>query len=565
MADEQKPHRKQEPDNPWVWLVAQFETLEPYAGVRLAIIAATVAVLLTYYNFRQHLLGWYSTPELVLRFGGLLPPLVWAGEWWRLITFLFLPSNLSLACVHIVAQIFLASRLEPVIGPWRLAWLYLGSGICGGIAAVNFDSGIIVGGELPTFGLAAAVACFRPPQGVSEKDRQFDFRIWVWLSLASTLLLLVGHRNPLAWATPQPPVKLTEGGITVFLPTASFCALAGATAWGGLLGIAWRIFFHPLSCTPPFVGLAPGLLASIFAIGGLVTAHTGRFNAWRCGYDWYTACNQAQDDKALLATWQTTFLNSQDQVWRLRWLADKALERAWWHQAEDCLQQAAAVMDQKTASLTAAVAPFGVSGYFWSWCQGRDDDNYLEFQLSQGMDLRMGIWWDLLEVYKIQGVNGTRQAKALTQVEAAAHALSTSEGAAIAENLLAYCYAQQGVKLDEALRLADSACASASSAAFLDTLAWAHFARGEYHQAQEVINLVNETPPLFNPEIEYHRAAILAMLKDGKQAYKLARQVLNLGGPWWVLRGARLLEAQLAPSAIEAEAEPAAAGKTSQP
>ena len=58
------------------------------------------------------------------------------GDWWRLVTSMFLHANIWHLAVNMYSLYFAGSLLEQVIGRWRFALLYFGSGIAGSAGAI---------------------------------------------------------------------------------------------------------------------------------------------------------------------------------------------------------------------------------------------------------------------------------------------------------------------------------------------------------------------------------------------------------------------------------------------
>lgn len=107
-----------------------------------------------------------------------------------------------------------------------------------------------------------------------------------------------------------------------------------------------------------------------------------------------------------------------------------------------------------------------------------------------------------------------RKAEAVAKFEAlvAAHPRFAE-----ARNYLAYTWAVEGVRLEEARRHVEAALEEDPvNAAYLDTLAWVLYRLGEFEEAWENIELADRLRP-GDEEISEHKAAIRAAL-DGKEA-----------------------------------------------
>ncbi|MBV9866645.1 MAG: rhomboid family intramembrane serine protease [Abitibacteriaceae bacterium] len=92
------------------------------------------------------------------RFGMLFAPDVWQGQWWRLLTAMFLHGGLMHIVFNMWALRNLGKELEYIYGPAAFLVLYLGAGWMGSLASLVFAHTIIgsVGASGAIFGLAGA-------------------------------------------------------------------------------------------------------------------------------------------------------------------------------------------------------------------------------------------------------------------------------------------------------------------------------------------------------------------------------------------------------------------------
>jgi rhomboid protease GluP len=133
------------------------------APVTAALVAANVAAFLW---AQQH--GSTSDPGTLLRFGALEPLHVWAGEYWRLVTCMFMHGG----WVHIAVNMYMATgwatALERALGAKRFALVYFLSGLAGSCASVIsgwiFGTHLSVGASGALFGVVGAVLALRRRQ-----------------------------------------------------------------------------------------------------------------------------------------------------------------------------------------------------------------------------------------------------------------------------------------------------------------------------------------------------------------------------------------------------------------
>src|SRR4029079_7398109 len=91
--------------------------------------------------------------ETLIHFGAVGRRWVWAGEYWRLFTAMFV----HIGPVHIDANLLFGFRLcamaEKAIGPWRFLVLYLGSGLVGSAVSVLGRDALSAGASGALFGV----------------------------------------------------------------------------------------------------------------------------------------------------------------------------------------------------------------------------------------------------------------------------------------------------------------------------------------------------------------------------------------------------------------------------
>lgn len=80
----------------------------------------------------------FSSFELpgLLSWGANYRPLVLEGEYWRLLTSVFLHGGLQHLIVNMLALLFIGLFLEPVLGAWRFILSYLLTGLAGSLVSI---------------------------------------------------------------------------------------------------------------------------------------------------------------------------------------------------------------------------------------------------------------------------------------------------------------------------------------------------------------------------------------------------------------------------------------------
>jgi len=94
-----------------------------------------------------------ATNRHLLDMGALFPPAVAQGEYWRLVTVMFLHANVIHIGLNMWALYILGPPVENWYGEWRFLAIYLVSGFLGGVASYAF-------GPLIEIGVGASGAIF---------------------------------------------------------------------------------------------------------------------------------------------------------------------------------------------------------------------------------------------------------------------------------------------------------------------------------------------------------------------------------------------------------------------
>jgi membrane associated rhomboid family serine protease len=115
-------------------------------AVTIALITINVAVALVELGIN----GSFTNNNVFVK-GVLWGPFVADGEWWRLVTAMFLHANILHLAVNMYSLYYVGSILEQVIGRWRFVLLYLASGVAGSAGALVWSP------SQPTVGASGAI------------------------------------------------------------------------------------------------------------------------------------------------------------------------------------------------------------------------------------------------------------------------------------------------------------------------------------------------------------------------------------------------------------------------
>ncbi|WLR46267.1 rhomboid family intramembrane serine protease [Halobacillus litoralis] len=118
--------------------------------------------------------GDSTSVETLIQYGAKFNPAIMDGEWWRIATSMFLHIGILHLFMNMFALYYLGTAVEKLYGTWRFAWIYLLSGLFGGVASFMLNPHVAAGASGAIFGLFGALLFF----GVQHK--QLFFRTMGW-------------------------------------------------------------------------------------------------------------------------------------------------------------------------------------------------------------------------------------------------------------------------------------------------------------------------------------------------------------------------------------------------
>lgn len=127
----------------------------PRTLVVWVITAINVAVWLT-----MELAGGSTNPRTLVAFGAKVNLLIADGQYWRLLTAVFIHIGLMHLIFNSVALLSFGRLAEMIYGHWRFLAVYLVSGIAGATFSYLLTRGISAGASGAIFGVAGALAVF---------------------------------------------------------------------------------------------------------------------------------------------------------------------------------------------------------------------------------------------------------------------------------------------------------------------------------------------------------------------------------------------------------------------
>ena len=138
--------------------------------------------------------GALADRETIVEAGALVRERVLAGEWWRLVSAMFLHGSVDHVLGNVIVLYIVGLACEHAVGGARTALVYFASGIAGGLLSLAAGPGPSVGASGAIFGLIAAVVVvlYRWQDRFYVRDKRIGFVLLVWAGWQ----ILTGLANP---------------------------------------------------------------------------------------------------------------------------------------------------------------------------------------------------------------------------------------------------------------------------------------------------------------------------------------------------------------------------------
>ena len=218
----------------------------PALIVTYALLGVTSLVFLAQLGSEQLLGG-----DLIIAYGAKVNAFIAAGEYWRLVTPLFVHGSLLHFFFNMYALYNLGRQVEGLVGSLRLAVIYFYAGLAGSIASLYFTTAPSVGASGAIFGLIGtlAVLFYRNREIFGQRGRAMLQQIVI----IAAVNLLFG----------------LQGGIDNW---AHMGGLAGGLLLSWVIGPVWQVSWDPNQAGRPMLLDAQPLTASRWALALLLLA-----------------------------------------------------------------------------------------------------------------------------------------------------------------------------------------------------------------------------------------------------------------------------------------------------
>jgi rhomboid protease GluP len=151
--------------------------LRRFPPVTVTILALLLAIFVAELRF-----GALVSRESIIAFGALAREQVAAGEYWRLLTAIWLHGGIDHLVGNGIALYILGMVCESAFGPAQFVVLYVLSGLAGSVVSLAVTVGPSVGASGAIFGLqGAAIVLFRQHRDrLLVRDRRVGFVLLIW-------------------------------------------------------------------------------------------------------------------------------------------------------------------------------------------------------------------------------------------------------------------------------------------------------------------------------------------------------------------------------------------------
>ena len=129
--------------------------------------------------------GGSTNPQVLLALGADYPPLVQQGEYWRLVTSLFLHIGVLHLVLNGWALYQIAGLFELLLGSGKLLVVYFVAGIVGSIASNLFTQSLSAGASGAIFGVMGALIAFlaKRRENLTPQAKSLLMQLLLWAGI----------------------------------------------------------------------------------------------------------------------------------------------------------------------------------------------------------------------------------------------------------------------------------------------------------------------------------------------------------------------------------------------
>ena len=130
----------------------------------------------------------------LLAWGGNFRPAVMHGDWWRMITHMFLHGGILHLLMNMYALVYIGMMLEPLLGKLRFAAAYIITGVCGGLLSlVMHPYSVGVGASGAIFGMYGVFLALLTTKHIEKTARNTMLRSILFFVVFNLIAGLQGN------------------------------------------------------------------------------------------------------------------------------------------------------------------------------------------------------------------------------------------------------------------------------------------------------------------------------------------------------------------------------------
>lgn len=146
--------------------------------------------------------GGSMDTETLITYGAKYNPLIMDGEWWRIITSMFMHIGFLHLAMNMLALYYLGVAVEQIFGSKRFVFMYMFAGIGAGIASFSLSSSISAGASGAIFGLFGVLLYF----GLIHKKLFLQ-------TMGSSIIVIIGINLVFGFMVPMVDNSAHVGGL----------------------------------------------------------------------------------------------------------------------------------------------------------------------------------------------------------------------------------------------------------------------------------------------------------------------------------------------------------------
>ena len=138
----------------------------------------------------------HPTAQSLLQWGGNLRPAVAGGEWWRLITYMFLHGGAWHLLMNTYALLYIGMFLEPLMGKLRFTSTYVLTGICAGLMSIEIHpASVCIGASGAIFGMYGVFFSILTTRHIQKTMRKTMLRSILFFIVFNLMMGLQGNTD----------------------------------------------------------------------------------------------------------------------------------------------------------------------------------------------------------------------------------------------------------------------------------------------------------------------------------------------------------------------------------